>query len=1330
MSEHNANINASGTVTAPLGVFDNLTVGDTFTTATGVFTESLTISGIPVDIAGGGSGGAALTVRTTDSNPTVADVDTIVVTAGTLVDDGSGQVTIDTGGSGGGSSLTVQEQDGNPTVTGVNTIKVTDGSLIDEGNGVISLTTTSGSSSSGGIGQIPASGTKWDPFLAPASGTIYDDEFVEGTVISGSEAWGGWTVWDPGSTAITIETFPQGGGLHMRKTNTSDDIEFMGIYKPIPTESKWEAVTYVHLGATASLAGADSMHIGFAFFEDAAGNPSTTDFIFQGIVMDSGGYSVQRALFSDYADDTPASTSIDTDGGNVSPNGVFLRAVARDAGNSAFDLSYSYDGFGWKSFPFYTFPFTVSEIGIVCSNALTTSLMNYGARFFRIDPHFAGTGRRAFPVLGNYLDPTGGGGGTADPLELASISATESLTISGVPVSTGTAGGSFLTVQDQGGNVIVNDVDTIKVTDYTLTDDGGGTVSIATGGSFSTITAASGSGRWDPLMPPAVADSSGLDDEFEGTLDISTKWTVFDPDAALSSPPHTNGPPKRMTLDFGTNQYDIVGITQPYSETDGDIHLVTHVMPQHSNQLWSGDYNHDHWAGMFLIQDTGAPTTTNILFFGINMFSGPAALDEVRWDLGCWEFDDREDTTPSKKEISQTTSDHAFAGGTFLRLKWDGTNNAIRADWSKDGRGWNTFADIDIDTDTTMTSFNAVGLCGSRRDGFMDRVEFSFFRADSSGNIHGIGEPMPAGELGAVPESLSTISGSFSESLTISGVPVSTGTGGGAGTLQDAYDGGDGTIAVTPGKPFHITGEEYDGDLEFEVTGSGKFSESLQVGSGTVFIDGDKIQTPLLFVDGTQISTDNVVPVNGFTGATVKITSNQTVADVTNHIIAWDTVTQDTGGWVDLGADNTIITVPEGQGITHVRAHLYVNWETSSTATRRLVQIQLNGSNVIDGVLHRNSILASDVAGGPHHHVTTKVFAVAPGDTLSTAVWHQHGSDLDIQDATANSATWFCVEQANPVAISGTNFTSISGSFAESLTISGVPVSTGTGGGIAEIPDPLTVASGIFTDSLTVSGVPVNIEPAAEPTTISGIYSHVQSVAADTWTITHNLDTDKVNYIVLDDAGSQVQSDDFTINSTDEVQIGFVNPRTGVANIFAGIDDAVVGGGGAGGGGGALEFIGSYTSGGTDIAVELPAGYRTFELHMVDFENTEVATEALQVRQKTVATASYTTSMDTESTLTTVRSNSAALGTAAADEVNSGSYQTASRVYLVGVSDSTYRMGVDADQKYNGILKIQQMGTASNYPSWTWEAAYFADDDRYTQIQGAALRYEKSDLLD
>jgi len=74
----------------------------TITAPTGTFTNSLTVSGVPVSVG-------SLTVRETDGFPFVSGVNTIVVTTGTLVNNGGGQVTILTGGGGGGGGSSISD---------------------------------------------------------------------------------------------------------------------------------------------------------------------------------------------------------------------------------------------------------------------------------------------------------------------------------------------------------------------------------------------------------------------------------------------------------------------------------------------------------------------------------------------------------------------------------------------------------------------------------------------------------------------------------------------------------------------------------------------------------------------------------------------------------------------------------------------------------------------------------------------------------------------------------------------------------------------------------------------------------------------------------------------------------------------------------------------------------------------------------------------------------------------------------------------------------------------------------------------------------------------
>jgi hypothetical protein len=123
----------------------------------------------------------------------------------------------------------------------------------------------------------------------------------------------------------------------------------------------------------------------------------------------------------------------------------------------------------------------------------------------------------------------------------------------------------------------------------------------------------------------------------------------------------------------------------------------------------------------------------------------------------------------------------------------------------------------------------------------------------------------------------------------------------------------------------------------------------------------------------------------------------------------------------------------------------------------------------------------------------------------------------------------------------------------QKLTISGNPVATGTSGGgvgvtsVNNITGDITL-TGAGTISITDSGQNITISGATDGT--ATCYVHTQGTAATTWTIVHNLNTETVNYIVLDSSGSEVEPDSFTVDSKDQVTIVFASAQDGIANIF------------------------------------------------------------------------------------------------------------------------------------------------------------------------------------
>lgn len=594
---------------------------------------------------------------------------------------------------------------------------------------------------------------------------------------------------------------------------------------------------------------------------------------------------------------------------------------------------------------------------------------------------------------------------------------------------------------------------------------------------------------YNPLLPATgtLIDGVLYDDNFIGNEDdpIDTgRWTVFDPGSNLTEDPPLIDGQDRVRLRTGndpTGAEEVVGIYQESPAITERHALYTRVANAIGSQTQVETFQ-----GIIYLEDKDAPTTSNILLLGTRM---RRIADVPTFEIGAWEFTSYTDTSPTQVSATVADFDAANVDGLYLNVTWFGSGSLDRWDihYSFTGEDWYQVAGVDRGGDTSMTTFDAFGLGMMEEGGFVTGAVFNFFRGHDVG---GTVRPVPAGFMYVETDP------------TASGSQISGGGGGGStDTLQDAYDNGDGTITTVAGKPLHITGDEYDGNVDFQVTGSGKFTESLQVGSGTVWIDGDKVQTPSLIVDGSPITS--AIAVDGFSGATVRLDANQSVANVTNYIVQWDELVSDTDGYVDLGSDNTILTVPEGIGITHVKLQAQMVWNASTTAGRRVVQFQKNGASIMDGKLHRTDHGVTS-AGHLTQQTDTLSISAAPGDTFRVLVFQDSGGALDVTDATLNSSSWFSIERANPVAVSGTEFTSISGTFTESLTVSGVPVNIGAGGGAGTITDINTVATG---PSVTITGAGgISTVTEGNTITVSGLGTYMPGFRGAEVTSTSGID--------------------------------------------------------------------------------------------------------------------------------------------------------------------------------------------------------------------------------
>lgn len=150
------------TISGAAGAGDTDTVSDALVGADGITvisgvptTSETTVSGFRTEfVSASGSlqtqiDGASLTVKETDGSPLVTNVNTIIVTTGTLTDNGGGEVSIVTGGGAGGGSTDLQQayDNGDGTIASTSAKPVQVGDLTATGTVLItgSITVNTGS---------------------------------------------------------------------------------------------------------------------------------------------------------------------------------------------------------------------------------------------------------------------------------------------------------------------------------------------------------------------------------------------------------------------------------------------------------------------------------------------------------------------------------------------------------------------------------------------------------------------------------------------------------------------------------------------------------------------------------------------------------------------------------------------------------------------------------------------------------------------------------------------------------------------------------------------------------------------------------------------------------------------------------------------------------------------------------------------------------------------------------------------------------------------------------------------------------------------------------
>lgn len=372
------------------------------------------------------------------------------------------------------------------------------------------------------------------------------------------------------------------------------------------------------------------------------------------------------------------------------------------------------------------------------------------------------------------------------------------------------------------------------------------------------------------------------------------------------------------------------------------------------------------------------------------------------------------------------------------------------------------------------------------------------------------------------PSADETVTGSwnFSSSLTVSGIPVSTGTGGGGvsdhgaltgladndhpqyGQLADAesvagvWDFSTGvTVSGFPVSTGTLTVRETDGtptvlNVNTIVVTTGTLTDD---GGGQVTIDtggggggggttdhaaldnldfsnaghiGFASESELLSVSGSLQSQIGSSP-SQYRSALLSTTSGVSYTSGVDLILPWDTVSRDVGGWFDSGKD-TRLTVPAN--VDYVRLWGALRYASNATNDRWLTIRKNGGADQADP---NEGIVLFKTVTGVTGQVTimggyTPVLKVVEGDYFTLVGRQLSGITL----AGDSNNTAFFIEEIKDVISPNDEITAASGTFTQSLTISGISVPL-EGAAFDPTTDETITGAWDFSNSLTVSGIPV-----------------------------------------------------------------------------------------------------------------------------------------------------------------------------------------------------------------------------------------------------------------
>ena len=136
-----------------------------------------------------------------------------------------------------------------------------------------------------------------------------------------------------------------------------------------------------------------------------------------------------------------------------------------------------------------------------------------------------------------------------------------------------------------------------------------------------------------------------------------------------------------------------------------------------------------------------------------------------------------------------------------------------------------------------------------------------------------------------------------------------------------------------------------------------------------------------------------------FSGVSLYQTTGQTISNATVSEVLYPNERYDTDGYHSTSTNTGRITIPAGKAGYYL-VWSQINWQTNGSVSRRLLQINLNGTPI-------TSVEASPAASTPLGYYSAQIAYANVGDYFNSNVYQNTGGSMNLENSSGGSCVYF-----------------------------------------------------------------------------------------------------------------------------------------------------------------------------------------------------------------------------------------------------------------------------------------------------------------------------------